>query len=55
MEIKLKIEKEIYDEIKSKKTCVKDYMCKIEIGGREYDCMNPGNEAYVDDLKFIEY
>lgn len=122
MEIKLKIAKETYNEIKSKKICVKDYMCKIEIGGREYDClynnegiiadsfvpscittlnkievlhkftkediellnmlalsrpvniyicgekighyasftvkrdyMNPGNEAYVDDLKFIEY
>ena len=122
MEIKLKIGKEIYNEIKSKKICVKDYMCKIEIGKKEYDClynnegiiadsfvpscittknkievlhkftkedsellnmlvlskpvniyicgeeirhyasfnvkrdyMNPGNEVYVDDLKFIEY
>lgn len=48
MEIKLKIEKETYNEIKSKKICVKDYMCKIEIGGREYDCLY-NNEGIIAD------
>jgi hypothetical protein len=48
MKIKLKIGKEIYNEIKSKKICVKDYMCKIEIAGREYDCLY-NNEGIIAD------
>ena len=48
MEIKLKIGKEIYNEIKSEKICVKDYMCKIEIGGIEYDCLY-NNEGIIAD------
>ena len=48
MEIKLKIGKETYNEIKSKKICVKDYMCKIEIGEKEYDCLY-NNEGIIAD------
>ena len=48
MEIKLKIGKEIYNEIKSKKIRVKDYMCKIEIGEKEYDCLY-NNEGIIAD------
>ena len=50
MEIKLKIGKETYNEIKTKKICVKDYMCKIEIGGREYDCLYTNDGIIADSF-----